>query len=66
MCDFCKNKKDVIVPNGCNDYGGKFSICGNKLYFETDEDGEFKTKINYCPMCGVKLGCKDCESECES
>lgn len=51
MCKYCENKKTIRSSNW---YGnGQISIDNNgNLYGKDDE----VFRINYCPMCGVKLG----------
>lgn len=50
MCEYCKNKKAArsVTFNG----NTSFCIFENELYV----DGVVVFKINYCPMCGRKLG----------
>lgn len=54
-CEFCKSKKEFTLKKGLD-----IGLSNNKLdfYFDTCACGYFEDelKINYCPMCGKKLG----------
>ena len=54
-CEFCKSKKEFTLKE-CLD----IRLLNNKLdfYFHACACGYFEDelKINYCPMCGKKLG----------
>lgn len=54
-CEFCNGEKEVTLKKGLD-----IGLSNNKLdfYFDTCACGYFEDelKINYCPMCGKKLG----------
>ena len=54
-CEFCNDKKEITLEKGLD-----IGLSNNKLdfYFDTCACGYFEDelKINYCPMCGKKLG----------
>ena len=62
MCDYCKNKKELL---SCN-YGGKGRIKIIKNELDVYEDGRINNLffkkitvptfiIKYCPICGEKI-----------
>lgn len=62
MCKYCSGEEsfmNVIVENIFINEDVFFIIIGNYIYLAT-EDGNInkntRWKINYCPMCGRKLG----------
>lgn len=54
-CEFCNGKKELTLKKGLD-----IGLSNNKLnfYFDICACGYFEDefKINYCPMCGKKLG----------
>lgn len=59
MCKYCEGyEPEVIVSDPYN----VLMLKADELYFlsqEGDDDYELSGKINYCPMCGRKLGDTD-------
>ena len=62
MCEYCSGEEsfmNIIVENLFKEENVFFIIIGNYIYLAT-EDGNInrktRRKINYCPMCGRKLG----------
>jgi hypothetical protein len=62
MCEYCENRKELKSCNFCG--SASLIVLGNILDIYGDED-VFKLfkriyrprfDINYCPMCGRKLG----------
>jgi hypothetical protein len=51
MCKYCEGKNIITIENYLAVYINYLS----EINILTT-DGEFKKKINYCPMCGRKLG----------
>ena len=58
MCEYCEfggDNKDIIEKY----YPLSISyvyIFGNCIWLESDQAGTSQELINYCPMCGRKLG----------
>lgn len=61
MCNYCSNKNnwDTISPDKTNGFVGPFiMIIDDRLNFMAGIIPDIKYadfKVNYCPMCGMKL-----------
>ena len=55
MCEFCEEEIYLLNYKDCT-----LEIQDNELYIRTYKNNVaqriFSTEINYCPMCGRKLG----------
>lgn len=60
MCDFCE-KGVPLVTGKINDYGIALQYPNKLIAYGYDVHGGGSNgliaKINFCPMCGRKLGC---------
>ena len=66
MCKFCEGHAPLITTGCVSGFNIDVGIYGNKLIAEANHDDEMgitstMTKacvLNYCPMCGEKIGGK--------
>lgn len=56
MCDYCLDPKHYSNENILEEYDiNVYIVDGSLCVWTVDEGVGFKTKINFCPMCGRKL-----------